>query len=79
MFLNISDIENAYVYLINSQGKALMHPLLPAPHSVTEDPATVTINMLEQHKTANSLLRKVVSQEDGSEVSITSLYLILRI
>ncbi|XP_050710974.1 uncharacterized protein LOC126995435 isoform X2 [Eriocheir sinensis] len=63
----IHDIENAYVYLINGQGKALMHPLLPAPHSVTEDPATVTINMLEQHKTANSLLRKIISQEDGSE------------
>lgn len=65
------------MFLINSQGKTLMHPLLPSPHSVTEDPATVTINKLEQSKGINSLLKKVISQENGAEVSITYSCLIL--
>lgn len=65
------------MFLINSQGKTLMHPLLPSPHAVTEDPATVTINMLEQCQSMNSLLREVIRQENGVEVSITMFSLIL--
>lgn len=53
-----------------------MHPLLPSPHSVAQDPATVTIDKLEQHRDrdSNSILKKIMSEETGKEVSTTNSY-----
>ncbi|XP_063883218.1 uncharacterized protein LOC135112616 isoform X2 [Scylla paramamosain] len=65
--ITIHDIENAYVFVINSLGITLMHPLLPSPHSVTQDPATVTIDKLEQHMDSYSILKKIISEETGKE------------
>ncbi|XP_045114237.1 uncharacterized protein LOC123506332 isoform X3 [Portunus trituberculatus] len=65
--LTIHDIENAYVFVINSLGITLMHPLLPSPHSVTQDPATVTIDKLEQHMDSYSILKKIIREETGKE------------
>ena len=74
IFFSFSDIENAYVFLVNSQGITLMHPLLPSHHTSTEDPATVTIDKLEQQISSHSLLKKIVTEKSGLEVSNTNSY-----
>ncbi|XP_071548614.1 VWFA and cache domain-containing protein 1-like isoform X2 [Panulirus ornatus] len=63
----IDDVEKAYVFIVNSMGNTLMHPLLPSPHSLTEEPYHVTIDKLEKHSLDQNTLEQIVRQQPGSK------------
>ncbi|XP_042205515.1 VWFA and cache domain-containing protein 1-like isoform X2 [Homarus americanus] len=63
--VSIDDINNAYVFIVNSQGNTVVHPLLPSPHALTMDPAYVTIDKLERDPNVRSFLRDIVRQKPG--------------
>ncbi|KAG7175915.1 VWFA and cache domain-containing protein 1-like 2 [Homarus americanus] len=66
--VSIDDINNAYVFIVNSQGNTVVHPLLPSPHALTMDPAYVTIDKLERDPNVRSFLRDIVRQKPGFKV-----------
>lgn len=67
-----ADIHNAYVFMVNKMGQTLLHPLLPSPHSLTEDPAHVTIDKLEQEPELHQSLQSIVRQQPGYKVYVNS-------
>lgn len=71
--INVDDIEGGYVFIVDRLGRALKHPLLPAPHSVTVDPTYVTIDKLEISPGVRHILDKAVRQETGNE-TVKGLY-----
>ncbi|KAK7065340.1 hypothetical protein SK128_020401 [Halocaridina rubra] len=64
---SIDDIKDAYVFIVSSLGNTLLHPLLPSPASLSQDPSYVTIENLEQSHNVKSLLGKMIAQEHGKE------------
>ena len=49
--------EYSYTFLIDKTGRTLLHPLLPNPFKVLDDPTFIDIETLERSQGINTIIR----------------------
>ena len=62
LFLNVTYYEQgvrAYMFLINSEGRAIVHPLLPKPSALNDEPFFVDISTLEAEEDAQEVIESM--------------------
>lgn len=53
--------EYSYAFIIDGIGRTLMHPLLPLPYSVKDDPIYVDIKNLERSQMAATVVSSMIA------------------
>lgn len=79
--------HTAYVFIIDLTGRVLMHPYMPAPGSVDEDPVVTNIDAFERNdkvrrflqRTLASIKLKLGNNGSGTDDVYTSLFQSLRV
>ena len=51
--------EYSYSFLIDSTGRTLIHPLMPSPFDVADDPILIDISTLERASGAKSVIESM--------------------
>ncbi|ELU01004.1 hypothetical protein CAPTEDRAFT_222126 [Capitella teleta] len=69
--------DSSYAFIIDSVGRLLMHPLLPSPQSITDDPIFLEVTALETSPSAKQVLESMLKGESGSD-SFSSLRVVSR-
>ena len=52
--------ELSYAFLVDGQGRMMMHPLLPLPVSSSDDPVIVRMTDLERQTEAQAILTEML-------------------
>ncbi|XP_064108302.1 uncharacterized protein LOC135216728 isoform X3 [Macrobrachium nipponense] len=68
--ISVEGIKDAYVFMVNSFGYTLTHPLLPPPYRITKDLTYVDIHKLEPAAQVESILDSIIRHSSGSQDSV---------
>ncbi|ELT90479.1 hypothetical protein CAPTEDRAFT_196424 [Capitella teleta] len=59
--------DSSYAFIMDSVGRLLMHPLLPSPQSITDDPIFLQATSLETFPEAKDVVASMLRGKSGSE------------
>ncbi|ELU16667.1 hypothetical protein CAPTEDRAFT_192407 [Capitella teleta] len=60
--------DSSYAFIIDSVGRLLMHPLLPSPQSITDDPIFLQVTSLETSPPVEQVLKSMLAGESGKRL-----------
>ncbi|KAL9960894.1 hypothetical protein ACROYT_G034402 [Oculina patagonica] len=67
--------RSSYAFMVDSFGRAMIHPLLPAPSEAFEDPIFMDIAALEPASGFGDVLASILRGEDGQKTFVSKQFL----